>query len=177
MVHRIISSSNLELEEGRDTSNGARSRATLIVAVLNHVVLVCLLLLEVLILLKPEYGFQVGYCLIFLIRLDVLFFYAWILLIWPGRLHSVKGRIQVFIMTLLFFIYPAIMVQARYIDGSMLRFPLVSPLLFVVFLLHATCVAGWSQCRRSATSCRHRCACGGSEIHLQAQNLERETDM
>ena len=35
MVHRIISSSNLELEEERDTSNGARSLAALNVAVLG----------------------------------------------------------------------------------------------------------------------------------------------
>ena len=62
MVHRIMSSSNLEVEEGRDTSNGARSLAALNVAVLG-----LLLITELLIFVdwgptvtKQEYGVQIA---------------------------------------------------------------------------------------------------------------------
>ena len=131
-------------------------------------------MLEVLILIKPEYGFQVGYSLIFLILIRCFVLLCLDPLGLAERIPQHEGQDSGVHNDTPVFHFPG--------NNGMLRFPLAFPLLFVVFLLrfpstnHATCVAGWSQCRRSATSCRRRCACGGSEIHLQAQSFERERD-
>ena len=121
MVHRIISSSNLELEEERDTSNGARSLAALDVAVLD-----LLLITEVLILVhwgptvtKQEYGVQIASIIV----VYVLVFVAWILLGLgrPGILHGMQNRIQVFIMLLSTFIFTINFPILYYIHREIVR--------------------------------------------------------
>ena len=98
MVHRIISSSNLELEEERDTCNGARSLAALNVAVLG-----LLLITEVLILVdwgptvtKQEYGVLIASISV----VYVLVFIAWIRLGWTWIFHGRMARSPVFMLLL-----------------------------------------------------------------------------
>ena len=121
MVHRIISSSNLELEERRETSNGVSCRVAQNVAVFGLI-----LITEVLILMdwgpivtKQLYGVQIA----FRIVLSILVFTAWIRLGWPGILHGVKGRIQVFLMLLFALIVngmvPALTALTRQRHGSL----------------------------------------------------------
>ena len=87
------------LEEGRDTRNGASCRVAQNVAVLDLLLVLQQLILMALapILTKQLYGVQIAFSII----LSVLVFAAWIRLGWPGILHGVKGRIQVFLMLLL----------------------------------------------------------------------------
>ena len=131
MVHRIISSSNLELEEERDTSNGVRSLLALNV----DAVLGTLLITEVLILIawgpiliKQEYdGFPIALSIV----VSVVVFTAWILLGRPGILYGMKGRTQVFLMLFSTFILNAMIpVLIRQRNGSIY----VSFLLFQLFL-------------------------------------------
>ena len=154
MVHRIISSSNLELEERRETSNGVSCRVAQNVAVFGLI-----LITEVLILMdwgpivtKQLYGVQIA----FRIVLSILVFTAWIRLGWPGILHGVKGRIQVFLMLLSTFIFNAMIpVLLRQRNGSIyVSFLLFQ--LFLPFLLRSIIIV-----------------CGEQ---LQKQNLDRERE-
>ena len=156
MVHRIISSSNLELEEERDTSNGVRSLLALNV----DAVLGTLLITEVLILIawgpiliKQEYdGFPIALSIV----VSVVVFTAWILLGRPGILYGMKGRIQVFLMLLSTFIFNAMIpVLIRQRNGSIyVSFLLFQ--LFLPFLLRSIIIV-----------------CGEQ---LQKQNLDRERE-
>ena len=97
MVHRIILSSNLEMEEGSDTSNCARSRAAL-----NAAVLGLLLITKVLILdwgpavTKQEYGVLIASIIV----VYVLGFTAWIRL---GRPRIFHGRMASILLNEFFF--------------------------------------------------------------------------
>ena len=130
MVHRIMSSSNLEVEEGRDTSNGARSLAALNVAVLG-----LLLITEVLILdwgpavTKQEFGVLIASIIV----VYVLGFTAWIRLGRPGIFHGRMARMIPVFMSLLALIFNVIVATRMQKLGKHLEVEYILYILDVYF--------------------------------------------